>query len=537
MADVSSQQVPHPAGERLHEFLLAAVRTGPDRPAVVEYAGPGDIRTTSYRQLARLAEEYADALAGAGLRVGDRVILQSDTSYPAIAMLIACSSLGAAFVPVGPRTPAHRLEWITGTVRPALHLRAEDPPPGHRSPQVASGVFGPDGIRFEPRPATGRGGGGWRLGVETDPAYVIFTSGTTGHPKGVVMSHRGVVAFYRGMLGCDLVEATDRVATTSPLQFDFSLLDIGLALGSGAAVVPVPRALLPWPRRFLRVLAETAATQVNGVPSVWRQPLLREPAMLAELRQIRGVLFCGEEFPAHEVRRLQELLPKARLTNCYGSTESMACSFAEVPSPLPDGQSRLPIGTAHAGAELMLVGEDGSPVEGAGMPGELHLRSPALFLGYWDDEPATRRALVPDPVAPWTGQKVLRTGDLAYRDDRGDFYFCGRVDSQVQIHGNRVELREIEHRLLSCPGVANAVALVVDDPDGVPLLAAVVVPDRADGCVDDAVLLSHCRDALPDYMIPQRVEVVSELPCTQNGKTDRKELAAWCRTARPTSKG
>jgi acyl-coenzyme A synthetase/AMP-(fatty) acid ligase len=402
-------------------------------------------------------------------------------------------------------------------------------------------VFGPDGVRFERRPAAGRGGG-WRHGTETDPAYVIFTSGTTGRPKGVVMSHRGVVSFYRGMLGCGLVDATDRVATTSPLQFDFSLLDIGLALGSGAAVVPVPRALLPWPRRFLRVLAETGATQVDGVPSIWRQPLLREPAMLAELRQIRGVLFCGEEFPPHEVRRLQELLPQARLTNCYGSTESMACSFAEVPRPLPDSQDRLSIGTAHAGAELMLVGEDGSPVEGAGVPGELHLRSPALFLGYWDDEQATRKALVPDPVAPWTGQKVLRTGDLAYRDERGDFYFCGRVDSQVQIHGNRVELREIEHRLLSCPGVASAVALVVDEPDGGPLLAAVVVPDRAEGSVagpvvDDTVLLSHCRDALPDYMIPQRLAVVSELPRTQNGKTDRKELAAWCRSARPTSKG
>ncbi|WP_233221638.1 amino acid adenylation domain-containing protein [Streptomyces carminius] len=526
---------PHPAGERMHEFLLAAAALAPGNPAVVEYAGRGDVRTVTYRQLAERADEYAGALAEAGVGVGDCVLLESDTSSSAIAMLAACSSLGAVFVPVSPETPAPRLRWIARTTEPVLFLRTHDTGP-ERIPPEASGTgrFGPYGVELDRAPAP-REDRGWRRGVETDPAYVIFTSGTTGRPKGVVMSHRAVVSFYRGMAACGIVGGSDRVATTSPLQFDFSLLDIGLALGSGAAVVPVPRTLLRWPRRFAAVLRETGATQVNGVPSIWRQTLRREPELLSGLDRVRGVLFCGEEFPSHELRRLQELLPGARMINCYGSTESMAASFAEVPRPLPEDLERLSIGTAHAGAELMIVDGDGRPVDEPGVPGELLLRGPTLFTGYWNDPRATEAALVPDPVNPRTGQRVLRTGDLAHRDEHGRFYFRGRADSQVQIRGNRVELGEIEHRLRDFPGVAGAAAVVVEEPDTDPLLAAFVLPEPGERGPDSTEVIAFCRTVLPEYMVPQRLRVVSELPITENGKVDRGELAARCRGGRPTT--
>lgn len=387
-------------------------------------------------------EEYAASLDALGLDVGDRVILESETSSFAIAAFMACSSLGLTFVPVSPETPVRRLDAIVAAAEPSLYLRAAEGLRTEVPEHIGTGRFGPQGLTVDRAPAP-------RIRhrrevLATDPAYMIFTSGSTGRPKGVIMTHRSIIAFYRGMLGHDIASLDDRVASTSPFQFDFSLLDIGLALGSGGAVVPVPRSLLLWPRRLLRFLGDAGVTQVNGVPSIWRSILRHESEGLAELDQLRGVLYSGENFPLPELRQLQRLLPKARVVNCFGSTESVACTFTDVPNPLPEDVDRLSIGSTRGADEITLIDENGQAVETPGAIGEIHLRGAALFSGYWDDPEATRAALVPDPLNPRSGQLVFRSGDLAYRDEEGQLYFCGRVDSLAKIRGNRVELGEVE---------------------------------------------------------------------------------------------
>ncbi|MGW6288080.1 AMP-binding protein [Streptomyces sp. NPDC055107] len=510
--------------EFLHSFLLAAARTAPDSPAVVEFVANGELRETSYGRLAELARDYAEALDSLGLDIGDRVVLESDTSTQALAVLLACSRLGLPFVPVSPETPDERLHGIIEVTGAALHLQADD---GRRTglPEgVGTARFG--GGRLAPERPPARRVRRRRELCPTDTAYMIFTSGTTGRPKGVVMSHRAVTSFYRGMCAEGIVGPGARVASTSPLQFDFSLLDIGLALGSGAALVPVPRTLMRWPTRFLRVLADTGATQVNGVPSIWRQALRHLPHVLETLTGIRGVLFCGEEFPLTELRQLQRLLPGARLVNCYGATESMACSFTDVPAPLPPDLERLSIGYAHRGAEMLLVDTAGRLVDGPGETGEIHLRTPALFTGYWGDAAASAAARVPDPAEPRSGQLVLRTGDLAYRGPDGELYFRGRADSQVQLRGNRVELGEVERRLLEHEDVA-AVAVLVRERDGAdPALAACVVARDGAGAIDDGRLTAFCARTLPAYMIPAEFHYPADLPVTTHGKVDRRALAA-----------
>ncbi|WP_328316310.1 AMP-binding protein [Streptomyces sp. NBC_00388] len=528
-----------PAGEFLHDFLLGAVGRTPDRPAVVESARAGQTTVTTYGELGSLVDTCTAALRELGIETGARVILEAETTASSIAMFLACSRAGLTFIPVSPEMPAPRLLSIIGTARPALHLRTTE---GERTDiphSVGTARFGPAGLTVGRAPVrrTPRRG----TPCVTDPAYIIFTSGTTGRPKGVVMSHRAVVAFYRGMLAHRLATPDDRIASTSPLQFDFSLLNIGLALGSGASVVPVPPRLVRWPRHFLRVLRETGATQVNGVPSIWRQSLRHESGRLAALPDLRRVLFCGEVFPPAELSRLQELLPQAEFTNCYGSTESMACSFEPVPRPLPATAERLSIGIAHPGAELLLVGDDGGIVEEPGVLGELHLRSPALFTGYWDDPEATRAALVPDPLSPHSGQQVLRTGDLGVRGKEGEFYFCGRADSQVQINGNRVELGEVEEQLQTHPAVTAAAVTVLPEPGGAqqrltafavvaagqqPSAGGPGVPAGEPGGSDAGALRDFLARSLPPYMVPQEIRLVDTLPTTANGKIDRRALAA-----------
>lgn len=508
--------------EKLHEFLLTGARLTPEKPAIMEFVD-NEMGFLSYRQLERRAESYATVLGELGLDVGDRVLLETDTSPSAVAALLACSSLGLPFVPVSPETPTKRLLSIVESVTPALYLRAAVDNRREGIPEsIGTGRFGPEGLTIERAPVVGTP---VRQEVTpADPAYMVFTSGTTGKPKGVVMSHRAILAFWRGMAGHGIVGPESRVASTAPFQFDFSLLDIGLALGSGATVVPVPRSLLRWPRRFVRFLRETEATQVNGAPSIWRGALRREADELGALgEQIRGVLFSGEPFPLPEVRQLQELLPHARIVNCFGSTESVAASFTDVPRPVPEDLTQLSIGFAHRGAELMLLDEENRAITEPGVVGHLHLRSDSLFTGYWNDPQATAKALVRDPLNPATGQTVFRTGDLGHRGEGGELYFDGRADSQVKIRGNRVELTEVERRVAEFPEVtaASAVLLPVEGAD--PVLAVfVTLTDGAE--LDEVELGAFCMEDLPDYMAPQQIHVLDEIPVNANGKVDRPAL-------------
>ncbi|MFF4948459.1 AMP-binding protein [Streptomyces chattanoogensis] len=506
----------------LHTFMLAGARRTPERPAVVERGEDGGLRTVTYRALEERTHAYAERLAPLGLDVGDRVVIEADNSANAIAIQLACSLLGLTFVPVSPETPAQRVATIAGIAEPALFLTADTACRVELPAGVGAGRFGPAGIdvwnppKDRPRHR--------RSPVETDPAYIIFTSGTTGRPKGVVMTQRGIVSYLRMLIADSDIAPTERIATTAPLQFDLSLFDVGMALGSLATVVPVPRSLLRWPRRFLRFLAEAEVTQVNGVPSLWRQPLRHEPESLAGLGTLRTILFSGEEFPLPELRRLRELRPGIRVLNSFGHTECMSCSLTEVPDPLPPEATRLSIGNPHPGSEGMLIDADGRLIEEPHVTGELYLRSPAMFAGYWDDPEATAAAQVPDPLNPRSGQLVFRTGDLAHRGDGGELYYCGRKDSQVQIRGNRVELGEIENRLEEHPGIAAATVLVHPDARGETVLFAFVTTPPDGPPLDARHLRAHCADTLPAYMIPEEVRFLAEMPLTQNGKVDRAAL-------------
>ncbi|GAA3291194.1 amino acid adenylation domain-containing protein [Streptomyces cinereospinus] len=510
--------------DTLDAFALAPATRTPDEPAVVELGASGSVTTVSYGELAQRVEEYARELTAAGVHVGDRVVVESHTSAAAIAVLLACARVGAVFIPVDPGTPALRLDTVIGATGPALYLHPAGGPARAPRDDVPLGAFDADGrIALDRLPPDRRPR---RRGVVGgDPAYVIFTSGTTGRPKGVVMSHHAALAFYRGTQRFGALSPGDRVASTSPLAFDVALFDICVTLGSGATLIAVPRPFLSFPRRLLGFLRDTAATVVHGVPSLWRPLLRHEPDGVAALGgQLRGILFAGENFPLPELRRLRELLPHLRVVNAFGATETVACSFAEVPDPLPEDAEALSIGHGYPGAEILLLDEQGEPVDEPGVAGEMYVRCPSLFSGYWDDPDATRAVLVPDPLEPRSGQLVYRSGDLAYRGPAGELYFCGRADSMVKIRGNRIELGEIERRLAEHPDVAAAVVLALDGPGGEAALTAFVVASPAR--VAPAGLAELCRRAMPAYMIPKRFHFLAELPLNANGKADRGALEA-----------
>lgn len=521
----------HPSADNLYRLLMEPAAGTPDKPAVVEADDNGVLQEISYRRLDARVQEYAAALDGLGLDVGDRVVIEADTSAAAVALVLACAMLGLPFVPVSPQTPDTRLRSILQQVEPALHARADGLQPREPAQAVGTARFGSAGLVVDRAPA--RKARRRRHVLATDTAYIIFTSGSTGRPKGVVMSHRAIVTFLRAMRAEQLAGPDDRVASTAPFQFDFALFGIGVALSSGAALVPVPREQLDSPRRMVGFLRGAGVTQVHGVPSLWRPVLRVDPDLLKELKQLRSVVFAGEEFPIPELRRLQETLPGARVINGYGATESMAASFTQVPHPLPAGQERLSIGHAHAGAEMTLVDDRGEVVTQPGGTGEIYLRSPALFTGYWNDPEATAAVLVPDPVEPRHGQRVLRTGDLAALGAQGELYFIGRSDFQVQIRGNRVELGEVEGTLTRLPGVTAAAAALVPRSGDHVLMAAVVL-DHPGSTLNEGAALAYCARELPAYMVPRLIATLPELPLTENGKVDRASLTRTLAAPRRT---
>lgn len=519
----------HPSVDNLHTLLTASAASAPGKPAIVDADPAGVLTEISYRRLAARIEHYAAALDAQGLDVNDPVMIEATTSASSVALLLACSALGLPFVPVSPETPDSRVALVAESVEPALYLRGGDarerPGLAEAVPTVLFGGHGFDDDRFEVvRPALRRVRRRREV-LAGDTAYIIFTSGTTGRPKGVVMSHRAVVTFLRAVIGDGLGRPDDRIATTSPLHFDFALFDIGIALGAGATLVPIRREHVGSPRRMFELLRAARVTQIDGVPSIWRPILRHFPELLEDLDSLRTVVFAGEEFPLPELRRLQAMLPGVRVVNGYGATESMACSFTEVPNPLPAEQERLSIAAVHTGAEVILIGADGEAVDEPGVTGELYLRSPSLFSGYWNDPEATAAVLVPDPVDARHGVRVLRTGDLAYRDGRGGLFFCGRADSQVQIRGNRVELGEVETVLARFPGVRTAVAAAVPrgEAGGDRTLVAFVLTDRPSD-FDARKARAFCEQEIPSYMVPKEIHPLADLPLTVNGKVDRTRL-------------
>ena len=491
-------------------FLLSAAESAPDAPAVVSGQ-----QSFTYAHLAAAAEAYRESLHAAGLRHGDAVVVQMEPSFEAVATLAACSESGCVFVPQNADTPAERVAAVCRAVDARGFVTGPAGPPldGAAPRADVHAVASPRGLDVAQSSLSG--GRRDRRTIESDTAYVVFTSGSTGEPKGIVMTHRATVAAFRAIAHC--CRAHERLASCSPLGFDFCLLDMAAALGTGRTILFVPKRLALHPRRLVEFLRDEDVQQVHGVPSIWTMLLRHAADELATLRSLRRVVAAGEEFPIATVRRLRERLPALEVVNCYGQSESICCTFYDVPNPVPDDWSAVPIGSAYPGAELLLVGDDGELVDDDGVPGELYLRAASLFSGYWRSPAETERVLVPDPLAPDTSARVLRTGDIAVRGEEG-FRFAGRRDLQVQIYGNRVELEEVERCVARADGVSAAAATVLEEGDA-PAVVALVVASA--GAADDTRIRAHCRRSLPDYMVPRRIGIVERIPLTASGKIDR----------------
>ncbi|MFJ4097683.1 amino acid adenylation domain-containing protein [Kitasatospora sp. NPDC089913] len=485
----------------LWQLFEHVCRTHADTVAVADAAG--DLRLT-YRQLHRAAEQQSAVLAAAGVGVGDHVVLAHGRSTQELVSVLATLRLGAAYVGLDEGAPDAVAQRVMSAVAPkALLGDIRRPAPlGARSVSLVD-PWEPGDAEVGPA-------------AEADPdriAYIAFTSGSTGVPKGVRVPHRGVT---RLVTGPGVLEpgAAERFLRFAPLAFDASTLEIFAPLTTGGTVEihSAPHLVPSVLRDFVRSRGITGLWLTAGL---FRLVADHEPAAF---RGVRQVLTGGDVVPPAQVRRALEAAPGLVVTNGYGPTENTTFTTVHHIRDRVEVEDPLPIGRPVPGTSVAVADEHGRPVP-PGAVGELHTAGDGLAADYLDAPEATARAFVTGP----DGRRHYRTGDLVRWDGAGRLRYLGRRDNQVKIRGFRVELDGIAHVLRDHPDVRDAV--VVPTPTtGERLLVAAVVADDSPQLL--ATLAAHAGRLLPGYAVPTLWTVVEELPLTPNGKVDTAGLAA-----------
>ncbi len=519
----------------LPQLVTEAAERDPGASAVVM-----DDVTLGYGALEERSNRFARSLVAHGVRRGDRVALWLPKSPDAIAALYGIMKAGAAYVPVDPTAPAARLAYIArdcevaGLVTTRDQAAVLDEAFAGRAPMRALWFTDLDGTAEESPRVAGLPGVPWgalaseRGGVfaspalEDDLAYVLYTSGSTGEPKGVMLSHRNCRVFTDWAAETFGLSPKDRVANQAPFHFDLSTFDLFATARAGASVHPVSARIASFPAAVARRWAEDGLSVWYCTPSSLVLLLTRGGLEKLDLSALRVLLFAGEVFPNKYLRQLMALAPRARYANLYGPTETNVCTWLEVTSP-PEGDTPLSIGRACPFDETLVLDDALRPVP-AGGAGELWVRGASVMQGYWGRPERTALALQTLDIAPGIRDRAYRTGDLVRVRPDGNLEFLGRRDHQVKTRGYRVELGEIETRLSAHPAVAEAVVVAIPDDEVTNRLKAVIVL-RPDAEVTADQLKQHCALTLPRYMVPEAVVFRASLPRTSSGKVDRSQLA------------
>ena len=514
----------------LHHLLIESAARDPERAAVVDRT-----ESMTYRELDMASARLAEELTALGVGSGKRVGLWLDKSLHTIIAVWGVLRAGGAYVPLDVASPAKRVARIVEngelcailstekrwpTLAPALTRPPAFVGLAHTASSAAEGGFTFEMLDRSSAPVPD---GGAR-GPADDPAraaYILYTSGSTGQPKGVVLSHRAARSFVDWAAAVTQLGPTDIVSSHAPLHFDLSSFDLFATCRAGATVVLVPPELNVFPRNLADWIAEHRISVWYSVPSLLSRLALAGGLDRHDWSQLRQIIFAGEVFPVAHLRRLREQIPDARYWNWYGPTETNVCTAYAVDALPPEQTTPVPIGTACANCSLLVVDDAGVECQ-RGETGELYVSGPSLMTGYQGMPEATANAL----VARGEGANRslwYRTGDLVREDAAGLLHLIGRRDGMIKSRGYRIELGEIESILYQHPAVAEAAAVALPDEETGNVIRVAAVA-KAGQSLDAGKLRAFCAERLPPYMIPQSIELRGSLPRGSTGKVDKLRL-------------
>lgn len=490
------------------EFLEnTAPRLG-DKTAFADESG-----SLSFDKLMHLARAGGSFLAGRGI-YRQPVAVFMDKSPRTIAAFFAIIYAGCCYVPLEKGMPLHRLRMILQRLQPQAIICDDASAPvandlGWDDKVVDSNELFAAEIDDEALAAIRR------RQIDTDPAYIVFTSGSTGVPKGVTACHRSVIDYANSL--CPVIGASEdsRFAMQVPLYVDACMKEILSVIKCGSTAFLMPQSLFMSP---LRVLDFLNRYEINTI--CWVASALTLVSGLGAFEEgrpehMKTVCFGSEVFPVKQLHLWQKACPEARFINLYGPTEATGMSFYfNVDRDFAEGEA-IPVGRPFDNTDFFLLREDDTQAP-AGEPGEICIRGTAVSLGYFDDPERTAAAFTQNPLNPHYPETVYRTGDIGRLNERGELVFISRKDSQIKNMGHRIELGEIESCACLCGGVESTCCLFEKEKSKLYLYYM--------GTADEKSVQKHLRKELPRYMVPTKLYRMQTLPLLPNGKIDRKSL-------------
>ena len=491
----------------LNKLFNRSSLRNPDAEAVV-----GEKVTFSYHRLASEAARIAGFLKSSGVKPGDRVAIWMKKSPKTVAAMHAVLQVGAVYVPLDPVGPIQRAGLIIRDcqVSALIHDRHDEDIQAVLSEDIV--YLRLNGQSEETETELLNFPTEFNDIVEREPrdlAYILYTSGSTGAPKGVCISHENALAFVNWAAENVGVRAEDRLANHAPFHFDLSVFDIYAAFHAGAAVYLVPETIAYIGARLSQYINDHQITIWYSVPTAIMMMCDQGGFLEKKNLSLHTLIFAGEVFPVKKLALVQKAHPQLRLLNYFGPTETNVCTFYEVSENLENAEKPVAIGAVCSGNIGWAQKENGEVASAVGEEGELIIQGPTVMLGYWGKE------LLPE------GHKYS-TGDVVKLLPENQFYYIGRKDHMVKIQGFRVELGEIEAVLNTFAGVEKSAVIVLEKEGRKELIAFIQYSGEQKPSLIQ--LKGHCATSLPRYMVVNQAIFMDALPRTANGKIDRVAL-------------
>lgn len=512
----------------IHERIFERARQQSEQTAIVL----GQTQWT-YGYLADLSETLVQAFLKL-FEPGTCIALYMTKSPQAIAIMLSCLRAGMVYVPIDPKCPAERRDLILEDCQAQLLVLDNfTATQWNKQPSCISAltlIISPQAIsltgiqqfsldEFLARDDFGENIRPYPPITADTLAYLLYTSGSTGVPKGVKITHANARAFVDWAYEQFNLNVHDHIAVHAPLHFDLPVFDIYVGLAKGATLYLIDEQTTLFPEALFRFLRAQAITVLYAVPSALTALVHRSSLRNQDLPALRYLLYAGEEFHPSALRILMSKTPAARVFNLYGPIETNVVTYLEVMTEHLD-LPRIPLGHPISTTRLLLLGENQQVIEQG--EGEVVICGPSVTPGYLNHAEKTEATRCTIPMDGYS-QVCYQTGDFARRDANGMLHFLGRRDGLIKTRGFRVELGDVEAALLKIFGVDEAAAFAVPHKMYTNLLYAFIVVKKSEH-IDEASLLQELMKHLPSYMYPQRLFLRLDFPKTSTGKIARREL-------------